>query len=214
MTRKIAIVGTAPTTFWEAPFNDPEWEIWSLNGAFEQIPRYDLWFEFHSWEGMAKEGLHPGYFQNLLKAAEGGKLYSTEAFPNHPNVRLFPKEEVKALCYRPYFTSSIAWMIGLAILEGVDEIGIWGVDMAGKEEYERQRPSCEYLLGLAQGKGIKITLPPSCPLLRSSLYNEELPSELQRYMRRAEAEYDSARDRMNYSLGVKEMIKELACKWG
>ena len=65
----------------------------------------------------------------------------------------------------PYLESSIAYMMALAILEKVDRIGIWGVDLHCESEYVYQRPNLEYLIGLARGKGIKVFIPPQSALL-------------------------------------------------
>jgi hypothetical protein len=77
-------------------------------------------------------------------------------------------------------------MVALAILEHdigetVGEIGLWGINMAqhGKSkgigsagwfasEYARQRPSVEYWLGVAEGKGIKVTIPVQSDILKCS----------------------------------------------
>ncbi len=85
----------------------------------------------------------------------------------------FPKEEaIKRFGY--YFTSTSAYMAALAILEGVDEIRIAGIDMAIGSEYSIQKPCLEYLLGYARGLGIKVTKPPfpqySCPMLEAPMY--------------------------------------------
>jgi hypothetical protein len=58
-------------------------------------------------------------------------------------------------------------MIALAVYEGFKTIDIYGVDMAVGSEYGEQRPSCEYYIGIAKGKGIDIKLPAACDLLKS-----------------------------------------------
>ena len=47
------------------------------------------------------------------------------------------------------------------------------------EEYEYQRPAAEFLLGIAHAKGIRITIPSTSSLLKSSfVYGvDELPAE-------------------------------------
>lgn len=49
---------------------------------------------------------------------------------------------------------------------------MYGVDMAQDTvlhaEYREQRPSCEYFIGIAEGAGIKVVLPPGSDLLKSS----------------------------------------------
>jgi hypothetical protein len=42
------------------------------------------------------------------------------------------------------------------------------VDMRADEEYSYQRANCEYLIGLARGKGIKVHIPEVSPLLKFS----------------------------------------------
>jgi hypothetical protein len=72
-------------------------------------------------------------------------------------------------------------MIALAILEGFEEIHIYGVNMSHFTEYQIQKPSVEYYLGLAKGLGIKIYVPPVSDLLKSNfLYglDEEKQSEI------------------------------------
>lgn len=48
-TDKLAIVGFAETTRHLAPYDDPEYEIWSLNEGYnyEWIKRFDRWFQIH-----------------------------------------------------------------------------------------------------------------------------------------------------------------------
>ena len=44
---KVAILGKKPTRL-KAPFNDKEWDIWSVNKRPDEIlPRCDKWFDLH-----------------------------------------------------------------------------------------------------------------------------------------------------------------------
>ena len=43
--RKIAIIGTAPSSVKLAPYDDPTWEIWALK--VWNIQRWDVFFEVH-----------------------------------------------------------------------------------------------------------------------------------------------------------------------
>lgn len=38
--------------------------------------------------------------------------------------------------------------------------------MAADDEYGYQRPNCEYLIGLARGRGIKVVIPDESPLCK------------------------------------------------
>jgi hypothetical protein len=71
-------------------------------------------------------------------------------------------------------------MLAWAIWKGTyDTIGMWGVDMAldgvtGESEYSHQRPSVEYWLGIAQGRGIKLVLPTESEILKCGPYRRKL----------------------------------------
>lgn len=70
----------------------------------------------------------------------------------------FPLEEcVKEFGY-PYFTNTIAYMIAYALLKGVQEIELYGVNQAGSHEYMEERGGVEYWLGVANGRGVKVTI--------------------------------------------------------
>lgn len=77
----------------------------------------------------------------------------------------YPFDEVaKTTGY--YWNSSIAYAMALAIHEGAEEIGVYGVDMKGDDEYGYQKPNMEYLVGLARGMGIKVHIPEQSPLCK------------------------------------------------
>lgn len=168
--KKIAIVGTAPSSVNDAPYNDQSWEIWSLGANYGAIRRFNRWFELHTPDALFQaKALQPDRIQFLQRIGKD----LTIGFPDPiwPEAVVYPKDEVIKYFtpegQKPYFTSSIAWMIALAIYEKATEIGIWGVDMIGDGEYSHQRGCCEYLLGCARFSGITLTLSPKSPLLRA-----------------------------------------------
>lgn len=82
-----------------------------------------------------------------------------------PHALPYPLAAVQQLVGDGVLTSSAAYMLANAILERPAEIGLWGIDMAMSDEYRAQRPAMHFLMGVAQGIGIKVTVPPGCPLL-------------------------------------------------
>lgn len=56
-----------------------------------------------------------------------------------------------------FMTSSFAWMMALAIDEGVDEIGLWGVDMEYGTEFRQQRAGLRHFIDLAAFAGVTVT---------------------------------------------------------
>ena len=161
--KKIAIVGKAPSSLALAPYSDESWQIWTLSDLVlcKQAPRYDVHFELHETKLLV--GPRKPYV-DWLGSIE--KPLIVRAVDEHvPNGIAYPMDEIVAK-FGGYFTNTVSWMIALAIDINPDEIGVWGVDMACTEEYRAQRPSCEYFLGIAAGRGIKVTVPQECDLLK------------------------------------------------
>lgn len=169
---KVALVGFA-STYKHAPYDDPSWEIWGINELWKYLGRWDRWFELHKRDVFAKEGnreqaAHVAWLQSQN---ESRPIYMLERFDDIPgsvpyplkamSERFFPGQE------RPYFTSSISYMLALAIAEGFTEIALYGIDLAADVEYMHQRPSAEYLIGVARGMGITVTIAPGSALLKS-----------------------------------------------
>lgn len=159
---KIAIVGGSPTAK-HAPFKDPSWEIWSVGKSSRAHPRVSRVFEIH--EKLAE--VPEGYYEYL--AALPCPVITGENSPlKADNAKVFPFADAAKLFGRQYLTSTCAYMAAMAILEGATEIAVFGVDMAVDDnEYFFERPCMEAWLGFARGRGIKIGMPASCPILKS-----------------------------------------------
>jgi len=160
---KIAILGAAKTSRHLAPFDDAEWEIWTCSprnqGAF---PRVDKWFEIHGMNFLAGRG-HPEYME-WLKGLPF--VYMQKQEPDYPGSVAFPKDEMIEQFGPFFFTSSIAWMLALAISQKPEAIGLWGVDMiAAEEEYSGQRYGCHHFIQLAKHLGIEIIYPRECKIM-------------------------------------------------
>lgn len=191
--RKIAICGFAASSRMAAPFEDPEWEIWTLNQLYRHVPRATRHFDIHeNWREDNVEGTdHPAWLAQC-----GMPVYMTTVQPSIPTSVRFPIERViERIAGIDYFTSTVAFMLGLAISEideqverelnghpvperfdaarqriaeayGTREIGIFGIDLIVGTEYEVQKACVEFLLGLAQARNITVRIPPQCALLK------------------------------------------------
>lgn len=174
MGRKIAIVGTAPSSLHLAPWNDPEWEIWSCPGVFgvknpNEITNLKYAIEIHSPENMANDFGSMDFFKALPCT-----LLVREVIPGIEKQEVYPLEQILAAFPRRYFTNTISWGLAFAIWqhmlgEPIETIGIWGVDMAAGGEYAHQRPSCEYFVGWAEGQGIEVIIPDESDLCKAAL---------------------------------------------
>lgn len=155
---KVAIIGTAPSSRSLAPVGDPSWKIWACSAGNQgMLARVDCWFEIHS---------------NLLwpEHEHFGKPYiewlNKQDFPIYmqdnslvPRATPLPKDELVKEFGRYFFTSSFAWMIAFAIKQGAKEIGLWGVDMASRDEYILQRSGGHFFIQEAIRRGIVVHIP-------------------------------------------------------
>ncbi len=160
MALKVAVIGLAADSHDLAPWNDPEWERWGLAWDGEW-PKLDRTFEMHELAEL-KQKSKPGYIDALQHRT---RLYMPEQYAEVPGCIAYPFEEVAQTC-GPHWHSSIAYAFALAIHEGAEEIGLWGVQMKAGDEYGYQRPNMTYLIGLARGRGIKVHLHETCQLFK------------------------------------------------
>ena len=191
--KKIAICGFAASSRMLAPFDDPTWTVFGLNQLYRHCPRASMWADIHAnWREDNVEGTdHPKWLAEC-----GIPVYMTRVEPSIPTSIRYPIERViDRVAGTDYFTSTVAFMLGLAIMEideqverelnghpmperfhegrrliaetyATREIGIFGIDLIVGTEYDFQKACVEFLLGLAQARGITIRIPAQCALLK------------------------------------------------
>lgn len=174
--RKVALLGGVKDTLRHAPWDDPSWELW----AHSSIPpralrRVDRFFDLHP----------PHCFQEQVKCGRLNyydwlkglrtPVYMQAAYPEIPASVRYPRERVQAEWPLVPFGSQAAWMIALALMEGVTHLGLFGVHYAFHTEYEEQRANCELWVGVALGRGVQMVIPEGCPVARepTALYGYE-----------------------------------------
>ena len=173
MQKKIACLGSAPSSIRFAPFDDPSWFILGCSPALYPLARrVDAWTELHRWEPpqLGKAELQVPWFSPEYCAWLGQlkcPVFMAEPVTDVPTSVAYPIREMIAK-YGPYiWTSSLAYMFAWAMEQpGVEEIGMWGVDMAATEEWKSQRPALQFLITIAISRGLKVTLPPESDLMQ------------------------------------------------
>ena len=134
MNKKVAILGKLNTKF-KAPFDAPDWDIWSVNKHVDEdkIARIDLWFDLH--------------FEPYKKDAD----FTRENFPF---------EEIDAMLGGHYFNNTISYLIAYAIYKGYKEIALYGMKFDSPAEKKiKQYENVRELIFFAKGRGIKVTAP-------------------------------------------------------
>jgi hypothetical protein len=156
MLKRIALVGAHSASKLGAPFKNPEWTVWACSSKnMDELPRWDAWFELHNPLGP----------EDYIEWLALQPLVYTRFEAPLPGARLYPEAAMRKQFGPFFFTSSLAYMLALAIAEKPDEIGLWGIHMASDEEYHYQRPGCHYFIQRAWDHGIKVTVAPQSRLL-------------------------------------------------
>ena len=146
---KIALIGMADQG---QAFDVPEgYTIWGM-GHSAWLPHYDVGFEIHPsedylrWKSKAKldQARIPIYMQ----------AHDPEIKESVP----YPLDAAISVLGRDYFCSTGAYMLTAAILAEPEEIVIWGHTGADDGAWKDQRTNLEYILGIAQGRGIPVEI--------------------------------------------------------
>lgn len=217
--KRIAIVGFATGHAHQAPFDDEDTELWGINRLWKILPdkRFTRWFELHDLDAFYRtDDEHRAFLkafqgpvyvreQDYALALEWG-IETAQPFPHHLLLNRF----------WPYFNNTISWLIALVILMNetwpdnqYEWLGLYGVDMAQdsllQAEYSQQRPSAEYFVGIAAGRGIDIYIPHGSDLMKAThLYGYEDSGPVLEKMGARFTELGQNKERLRNDLGQLE----------
>lgn len=144
MSRTVAIIGTG--TIWADVYPEryPDAELWVCNGALRHHLDADRLYY------MDDEHHFPKPWHDAVEAfrEQGGQVFNKDNYP---------LAATNGLAGRPYYTSTVAYMLAHACLEGVGRIIIHGIYcLEGHPEYVTQKPCLDFWMGVARGKGIEV----------------------------------------------------------
>lgn len=167
--KKLAIVGSHSVTCKNAPFDNPEYEIWVFNEAPQNCPgsdpehpalewckRWDVDFQMHKPEVyMSPNNMVKKDHWDWLQKNHGKKtIYMQDYDELVPNSRRYPLEEI---CERfppakfRWMTSTPSYALALALYQGYEYIEIWGIELTSNTEYSYQLENWLYWVGVAKG---------------------------------------------------------------
>lgn len=190
--KKVALYGGGftRTLILDHPLVDDDCEIWSGNYVWQKWGQLvfgglDRSFDIHQTElleGYSGEG-DKEHFAWLQKR-HPFPIYMMEPDERFPSAVRYPYEEVsKDIFSKVYrgkdqkraFGSTIDFMAALAMHEGYDWIGYFGIEMTDGTEYRYQNPDAHFHLGFAAGRGVTTWVPDDarCNLLKRQVYAYE-----------------------------------------
>ena len=167
---KVALVGFSEPSKVGCPYADESYEVWSLNQHARHQPRASRWFEIHTREQYLSDMVPGTDYLKWLQTCPI-PIYVTELYPDMPTAMQVPQQEIidAGACVweqrrsdgqyapRDYTQSSLVVMLMVAMLEGFDTIGIYGVDLIVGTEWFHQKPNMEWFIGFCQGRGYSVT---------------------------------------------------------
>jgi hypothetical protein len=160
--KRIALIGTAPSSIDLAPYGDESWSILACSpGCAWKVNRADAWMEIHAFNpSNPDDPVCSREYLEKIDSLNCKAVYMIEPVSFVRNSVPYPKDEMVRKHGPWFFTSSLSWMFALALEQNPEEIGLWGVDMAANEEvYSFQKAGCHYFIQEAMKRGIKVTIP-------------------------------------------------------
>lgn len=130
-------------------------------------------FNIHTYNNLKRYNFSFQPTVEFLKIYDKVRFYSVDLWPElvgRKNCYIFPRFKFIDLSQRPdYHCGSFDWMVTMAIdcLEGAPdrEIVVHGVSLLIEAGEPISARAClEYWLGVAEGRGIKVTCMPDCDL--------------------------------------------------
>lgn len=179
--RKVALCGSHSASLADAPWDDPSWEFWGHASSRAWYARaLDRYFDLHPRACWTRGGRKTAKYPRWL-AGNTVPIYMQDHYDEVPASIKYPKSRILLEFggARPYFTNHVAWMIALALTEGITHLALFGINYGTEGEYVKQRGSAEYWLGRAEGMGVNVVLPEQCTLLSepARLYGYESHDE-------------------------------------
>lgn len=128
--------------------------VWTINDACMTRSRVDRIFQMHDLD---TEPIGPVIIEQAQK--KGAVLYSIREYKGTRLSERYPLEEIIAFFDTDYFTSSVDYMIALAVYEGHHTINLWGVNFETQdEERADERTGATYWIGMAEGMGTIVSI--------------------------------------------------------
>jgi hypothetical protein len=153
---KVCIYGAGAGAH-QAPLDDPEWTVWALNlvppldGAGRL--RCDLWFDLHQREAQTVDDLR-------WIAGCPVPVVVPPDLRDIPGTVSYPLARVEAR-FGAYWACTFAYQIAWALLDGVTDLGLFGVELAQGDPRERtvEWANVSWWAGYAEALGVRLHLP-------------------------------------------------------
>lgn len=165
--KKLAIVGAHEATRDNAPFDNPDYEIWGITryAKADWMKRCDTVIEIHPEPFYTNHPEDKGYWEWLQNTDATVRMLHLHM--DIKNAVMYPLQSIRDELLKNVYVhgeritnlgSSPDFAIALAIYQKYDVIDIYGVEMGIDTKYMTQRPGFAFWTGLAAGRGITLNV--------------------------------------------------------
>jgi len=161
--RSLAIVGSHPDTRENAPYDDPNFEIWLFNEAPQKPEIYKRWdacLQIHLEEvySSTENWVNKDHWAWLQQDHGNKRIFMQDVDPRVPNSVKYPLEEILELVPYKYLRSSPAMALALGIYLGYKRIDLYGSELSSNTEYTYQATNYAFWIGFAHGYGVDLRM--------------------------------------------------------
>lgn len=151
--KKLAIVGSAPNTQQDVPFDDPDFDIWVLNEAATKdwCKRWSACFQMHEPEIYTGHNTKDPHHWEWLQRSHGHPIYMQEIDPRVPDSVRYPLEDAIDLVGMRYLSSTISMCCALAALQEYEYVEFHGIELSATE-YKSQAECMRFWIGFLIGR--------------------------------------------------------------
>jgi len=136
-----------------ASVTDKSFDIWTINGGFKVIDRIDLLFDMHNWQTSEYKC---EYYNKLCEVKYSFPIVVPEFDTNILSKQIpYPKDEVIEMAGMN-FRNSLPIAIMYAMIQGYDDMYIFGISSGEYTSYPDMGFSFYYVLGFVRAKGMKV----------------------------------------------------------
>jgi hypothetical protein len=173
--QKLAIVGTGTETRDDAPWDDPEFDIWVFNEAAqsEWCKRWDACFQMHRPEIYSGHNTKNHGHWGWLQEKRGKPIYMQAFDERVPDCKIFPLQDAISLAGGlRYLTATVCDALALARLKAYEQVDLYGIELS-MSEYQYHAECYRFWIGLLMGAGVKVNLYSGAYLFDALLYGYE-----------------------------------------
>jgi len=217
---KLAIVGAETETRENAPFDDPEYDIWTFSDwiTADWMKRYDAVLEVHGPAVYRNHPRTPEYWQ-VLQTTDKAVYMCPVADPKVPAAIEYPLESILGMLhgtnngksFKP-LNCTLAFAIALGILKEYPVIDVYGVELAHGGQFSKQSSDFAFWTGFADGRGITVNVNCSDGMFSHPLYGVEdttPTAKLYELMQSTIKQRESATQTVNAANGALQVLQHL-----